>query len=97
VPLYCWALVPLALANVLVWSLLARECYRAVPWLVAVAVGYWFALQRFHDRFATVIVVLGIFAILLLAVGGVFAWLDHRARGALPVKTAVKAGTDVRE
>jgi O-antigen/teichoic acid export membrane protein len=82
VPIYCWALVPLALANVLVWSLLARECFRAVPWLIAVAAGYWFALQRFHDRLETVVRVLGVFATLLVVVCGVFAWLDRRKRQA---------------
>src|SRR6185503_16415471 len=39
VPAYCWALVPVALANVLIWSLLARECYRVVPWLAVLAAG----------------------------------------------------------
>jgi O-antigen/teichoic acid export membrane protein len=80
VPFYCWALVPVALANVFVWSLLARECYRAVPWLVVVASGYWGALRLYHDRLAVVITVLGIFAMLFLAVCAIFAWIDHRFR-----------------
>ena len=80
VPLYCWALLPMALASVLVWSLLARECYRAVPWMAALAFGYWMALQKFHDRLTTVIGVVGVFGVLLLAVCAVFVWLESRKR-----------------
>ncbi len=80
VPAYCWALVPVALANVVIWSLLARECYRVVPWLAVLAGGYWIALQSFHDRLITVIAVVGAFGVLLLAVCGVFLWLDGRGR-----------------
>ena len=80
VPIYCWALVPLALANVFVWSLLARECYRVVPWLVVVAAGYWGTLQLYHQRLAVVIAVLGAFSVLLLTVCATFVWIDHRGR-----------------
>ena len=83
---YCWALVPLALANVLVWSLLARECYRAVPWLAALAAGDWLALRAFHDRLLTVIGVTAFFGLALLALSAGFLWLDGRAR-----KTAATA------
>jgi O-antigen/teichoic acid export membrane protein len=72
VPAFCWALVPVALANVLIWSLLARECYRSVPWLAAVAVAYWLALERFHGSLQTVITVMGLFGMVLLAVCAVF-------------------------
>jgi O-antigen/teichoic acid export membrane protein len=84
VPAYCWALVPMTLASVLVWSLLARECYRAVPWMAALAFGYWFALQRFHDRLTTVIDIVAVFGSLLLAMCAVFVWLDARKRGTPP-------------
>jgi O-antigen/teichoic acid export membrane protein len=80
VPAYCWALVPVALANVMIWSLLARECYRVVPWLAVLAGGYWIALQAFHDRLLIVIAVVGAFGVLLLAVCGIFLWLDGRKR-----------------
>ena len=83
---YCWALVPLALANVLVWSLLARECYRAVPWLAALAAGDWLALRTFHERLLTVIAVTALFGLALLALSAGFLWLDGRAR-----KTAATA------
>lgn len=79
VPIFCWAFVPLALSNVLVWNLLARECYRSVPWLVAVAAGYWWALNRFHESLLSVIIVLGVSGSVLLAVCGVFVWLEARS------------------
>jgi O-antigen/teichoic acid export membrane protein len=78
VPAYCWALVPLALANVLVWNLLARECYRAVPWMAALAVGCWLALQRFSDRLLTVIAVVAVFSTALLVICGIFVWGEYR-------------------
>ena len=77
VPAFCWALVPIALANVLIWSLLARECYRSVPWLAAVAAAYVLALLQFNDRLMTVITVTGTFGMVLLAVCAVFLWLDR--------------------
>jgi O-antigen/teichoic acid export membrane protein len=81
VPAYCWAFVPLVLANVLVWNLLARECYRSVPWMAALAVGYWLALQRFGDRLLAVIGIVAVFSAALLLVCGVFAWLESRRDG----------------
>lgn len=88
VPAYCWAIVPVALASVMVWSLLARECYRVVPWLAALAAGYWLALQSFHDRLITVIGMVGAFGTLLCLVCGTFLWLDGRGAAA---KTAAPA------
>jgi len=43
-PWYAGAMVPLALANVMVNDLLAREKYGVVPWMVLLAVGYGFTL-----------------------------------------------------
>ncbi|HXG46114.1 MAG TPA: hypothetical protein VNO52_00690, partial [Methylomirabilota bacterium] len=78
VPAYCWALVPLALANVLVWNLLAREQFGAVPWMVAIAIGYRVALEFYHQRLTTVIGLVGLAATLLCLVGAAFAWSDYR-------------------
>ena len=89
VPAYCWALVPVALANVMIWSLLARESYRIVPWLAALAVGYRIALDAFHARLLTVIAVVGAFGLLLLAVCGFFLWLDGRKHRPLTAKLPV--------
>jgi hypothetical protein len=70
-PWYAWAMVPLALANVLVNDLMARARYRIVPALLLLVGGYAFALTRFHDSFIMVLKTLGIFNLLLL---GVCAW-----------------------
>lgn len=75
-----WALVPLAISNVLVWNLLARECYRAVPFLVLVAGGCWFALRIYNDRLLTVITVVGISSLVLLIVSTLFVLLESRSR-----------------
>ena len=71
-PWYAAAMVPLALANVLVNDLMARARFRAVPGIVAVAVGYGFALPYILNHYAlkleTVLQTLGVFNCLLLAV-----------------------------
>ncbi len=80
VPPYCWALVPLALSNVLVWNLLARECYRAVPWMVAIAIACWLVLQA---RGTSILAIIGIVAAcntLLCLTCAAFAWQDLRSR-----------------
>lgn len=77
---FVWALVPLAISNVLVWNLLARECYRAVPFLVLVAGGCWLALRTYNDRLLTVITVVGISALVLLLVSTIFILIENRAR-----------------
>ena len=74
-PWYAWAMVPLALANVLLNDLLARGLFRVVPLLIVLALGYVFALTRFHDSPVTVLKVLGGFNLLLLAVS---AWFNFR-------------------
>jgi len=44
IPYFIWSMLPLALANVFVAALMARERYRAVPWLVATAIAYGLTL-----------------------------------------------------
>ena len=78
VPWYCSALVFLALSNVVVWNLLARECFRVVPWLCMLAVGYWYALQAYGDSRMAFIYVMGIFNALVLVLSFLFVWLDSR-------------------
>jgi len=86
VPWFAWAMVPLALAIVLVNNLMARELFRAVPALVAVAVTYAAALAVLVPKFAAalpplaayvrVTQVLGCFNLLLLAVAAWFTWRE---------------------
>jgi O-antigen/teichoic acid export membrane protein len=72
---YALAMVPLALANVLLNNLLARGAFRVVPVLVVLVLGYVFALSRWHDSLLTVVKVLGGFNFLLLAAS---AWFTYR-------------------
>jgi O-antigen/teichoic acid export membrane protein len=81
-PWYAWAMVPLALANVLLNNLLARGSFRIVPALIVLALAYAFALTRpaLHDSPVTVLKVLGVCNLLLLGVSGWFTWRDPAAR-----------------
>jgi len=74
IPLFAWSMVPLALANVLLNSLMAHSRFEVVPPLVLVAVGYWIALHYYHDSFKIIIQTLGWFNLLFLAVCLWFAW-----------------------
>ncbi len=73
-PWYAGAMVPLALANVLLNNLLARSFFKVVPWLCVLAIAYAFALTRFHDSLVTVLKTLGVFNLLLLALCAWFTW-----------------------
>ena len=75
VPWFAWCMLPLTLATVLLNSLMARSQFQAVPWLVLVAAGYGVTLYFRHESFVQVIQTLGVFGLLLLAVG---AWFTFR-------------------
>jgi O-antigen/teichoic acid export membrane protein len=77
VPWFAWCMLPLTLATVLLNSLMARSQFSAVPWLVAVAVGYGVTLYRWHDSFVQVIQTIGCFGLLLLAVCAWFTFRPH--------------------
>ena len=91
VPWFAWCMLPLTLANVLVSSLLARQRYEAVPWLVLVAAGYGLTLllrsPHFLEvsraagqlrAFQLVVQTLGVFGLVLLAVAAWFTWGGKR-------------------
>src|SRR5438445_3162115 len=65
-PWYAGAMVPLALANVLLNNLLARSFFRVVPALCVLAAAYGFALTRFHDIPVAVLQSLAVFNLELL-------------------------------
>ena len=78
-----WCSLPLTLSNVLTNNLLARERYRAVPWLVLVALGYGATLVSLSHRiqqaealgaFKMVAWILGFYSLLLLGVSAWFTW-----------------------
>ena len=83
IPWFMWCMLPVTVANVLVSNLLARRQFAAVPWLVAIAIGYCWNVNSYLaavgkvDHFAAfkgVIQRLGLFALLLLVVAAFFTW-----------------------
>lgn len=88
---FVWAMLPLTAAYTLIHNLLARGCYAAAPWLAAVAAGYVMTLLGLRGRlgelpamegFRLVLLVLGGFSLLLLAVAAGFSLAAVRhARG----------------
>lgn len=74
VPWFGWCMLPLTLAMVLLNSLMAQSQFRAVPWMLAVAVGYGVTLYLRHDSFIQVIQTIGCFGLALLAVCGWFTF-----------------------
>jgi O-antigen/teichoic acid export membrane protein len=78
VPWFAWAMLPLTLSTVLINSLMARSRFVAVPWLLAVALGYGLTLYWRHDSFRIVIQNIGCFGLILLAVCSWFSF--HRPR-----------------
>lgn len=77
-PWYAGAMIPLALANVLVNDLLARKQFKVVPLMIALAVGYGFTLpymlNRYPGRMAVALQTLGVFTTLLFLACAWFAW-----------------------
>ena len=73
-PWYAWAVVPLALGNVLLNNLLAHARFKVVPALCVLAVGYVFALTQFHTTPVMVIKILTACNCLLLAICAWYTW-----------------------
>ncbi|MGH7941603.1 MAG: hypothetical protein ACREFR_11095 [Limisphaerales bacterium] len=90
VPWFAWSFLPLTLSQVMIQSLMARSRFLAVPFLVAVAVGYGFALAHVGRHcggaantmagFRSMIQTIGVFNLLMLGVCALFTW-------AIPGKT----------
>jgi O-antigen/teichoic acid export membrane protein len=76
-PWYAFAMAPLAMANVVVNDLMAREKFRVIPWMIALAVAYGFvlpwAVHHWPGRLEVLLQTLGLFNLLLLLVCGVGA------------------------
>jgi O-antigen/teichoic acid export membrane protein len=77
-PWYAGAMVPLALANVMVNDLLARARFGVVPFMVVLAVAYGFTLpfmlNHFPGRLEVALQTLGVFNLLLFGICAWFAW-----------------------
>jgi O-antigen/teichoic acid export membrane protein len=81
-PWYAAAMVPLALANVLVNFLFAKSSFRVVPALCVLAVGYGYALTRFHATQVMVLQTMGVCNLVLLAIGAWYTWGVAKTGGA---------------
>lgn len=78
IPWYAGAMVPLAMANVMINDLLARSQFKVVPWMVALAAAYgltlhW-VLNHFPGRIEAVLQTLGAFNVLLFLLCSWFIW-----------------------
>lgn len=91
VPWAVWCMVPLTAATTLIHYQLAAARFAAVPWLLAVAGGYAWTLMGMregmaskpvYEAFRQLILVLGAFNLLLLAVAVLFSWRRPRRGGA---------------
>ena len=82
-PWYAAAMVPLAMANVMVNDLLARAKFGVVPWMAVLALAYGFTLpvmlNHFPGRLEVVLQTLGVFNLLLLCVCAWFTWVKKSA------------------
>ena len=84
VPWFAWCMVPLTISQVMVNSLMARSRFSAVPWLLAVAVGYAFTLYAVGRHwgsstdtflgFRVMIQTIGVFNLLMFGVCALFTW-----------------------
>lgn len=92
-PWYAGAMVPLALANVMVNDLLARNRFGVVPFMVILAVAYGFTLpfmlSHFPGRLEVALQTLGAFTTLLFLV---CAWFTWGVKDKAAVKAKLKAG-----
>jgi O-antigen/teichoic acid export membrane protein len=73
-PWYAGAMVPLAVANVLLSNLLAKSSFKVAIPVCLLAVAYGFALRHFHATPVMVLQVLGAANLLLLLICGWFSW-----------------------
>lgn len=78
IPWYAGAMVPLAMANVMVNDLLARSQFRVVPFMVLLAIAYGITLplllNHFPGKIEVVLQILGVFNLLLFLVCAWFTW-----------------------
>ena len=79
IPWYAGAMIPLALANVLVNDLLARARFAVVPVMVALALVYAFTvpqvMHHFPGRLEVILQTLLVFNLILLAICAWFTWM----------------------
>jgi O-antigen/teichoic acid export membrane protein len=78
IPWYAAAMIPLALANVLVNDLMARKQFKVVPFMTVLALGYGFTLpymlRHYPGKLTIVLQTLFVFNLLLFLVCSWFTW-----------------------
>jgi O-antigen/teichoic acid export membrane protein len=78
-PWYAFAMVPLAVANVLLSNLLAKSSFKVVLPVCTLAVAYGFALTRFHtSEPVSILHMLAGANAILLAICVLFSWWDKK-------------------
>jgi hypothetical protein len=85
-PWYAGAMVPLALANVLVNNLLARSRFAVVPFILLLGVAYAATMvyvNQVSNSLVAVLQTLGSFNLLLLVVCAWFTWGPKRTQAGL--------------
>jgi hypothetical protein len=90
IPWYAGAMVPLAMANVLVNDLLARGRFKVVPFMVLLAAAYCIILPQMLSHFPghieLVLQTLAIFNLLLFGLCALFTWGIKSQAGAAQQK-----------
>ena len=83
-PWYAGAMIPLALANVLVNDLMARSRFKIVLPMVVLVVAYGFTLpamlHKFPGHMEVALQTLGVFNLLLLGICALFAWKSPKSK-----------------
>lgn len=78
IPWYAGAMIPLAMANIMVNDLLARSRFAIVPLMILIAVCYGltmpFMLSHFPGRLQVPLQTVGVFNLLLFGVCAIFTW-----------------------
>ena len=78
--LFGWAMVPLAMGNVLLYGLMAHSRFKVTPWLVLLAIAYWVSLLHYLDTFRMVIKTLFVFNLIYLAICSLFNWVVDKEK-----------------
>jgi len=90
-PWYAVAMIPLALANVMVNDLMARKQFKAVPFMVVIAIGYGFTqpymISHYPGRMTIVLQTLGVFTLLLFLICAWFSWGPKAQNPAMEVQS----------
>ncbi len=89
IPWYAAAIVPLAMATIMVNDLMARSKFQVVPFMLLLAVADGFTmpymLSHYHDRGLVVpLQTIGVFNLLLFGVCAVFTWGKLGGKGSPP-------------